>query len=157
MGLACFLLISATGTAAVASRPLPPGAFRSDLGSMVRGLLLHRKYETNLDRAVDIAKKIQDPAKRWAAFRGIGWGVAFRFEEGGDLEIVKRELRRIKPPNRAAFHNGIQWAAEKNKIEIERRMREGIARPDSEVLLARFNTLLRLTSKPKKAPGNKAL
>ena len=150
--LASFLILSSLGTLAVASRPLPPGAFAGDLGSMVRGLLLHRKYETNLDTAMDLSAKISDPLKRWAAFRGIGWGVAFRFEEGGDLALVKKELRRVKPPNRAAFRSGLRWAAETRKLDVERRLAEGIARPDSKQLLSRFNVLLLLTE-PAAKPG----
>ncbi|MDG2306819.1 MAG: glycosyltransferase family 39 protein [Candidatus Binatia bacterium] len=148
IGLSCFLILSTVGTIAAATRPLSQGAFRGHFGHMVRGLLLHRKYETTLAEAVSVAKTIDQRRKRMAVFRGIGWGVAFRFEEGGEIETVHAAIGQIPQQDRAAFRSGLRWAARQRKVEEEERLRAGTARIDSALLVSRFDTLLDLTGGP---------
>jgi len=92
-GCAAWLVASAAGTVALMGRrPDPNQTLSADRGYPVLGLLLHRKYEYDLPRAFSVAGLIHDPAARAQAWRGIGWGMEYRFEKDGTLDDFRAQI-----------------------------------------------------------------
>lgn len=141
VGAACVLLLSSVGTVAAVSRTTNVVVFQRQFGNMVRGLLLHRKYERNLGEAVRVAEEIPSLPSHFAVYRGIGWGVAYGYEKTGDWEPVVAAVELVPKSRQRAFRSGIRWAARAGRMQINSRMKKGIPRADSETLLERFKAL----------------
>ena len=142
VGVACVLILSSVGTVAAVSRPREVKVFRQQFGNMVRGLLLHRKYERSLEEAVRVAEEIPSLQSHYAVYRGIGWGVAYGYEKSGDWKPVAAAVELVPESRQRAFRSGIRWAARAGRWQINSRMKQGIPRADSETLLERFNALM---------------
>ena len=115
-------------------------------GYVVRGLLLHRKYEDQLDRAVAAAHLVEAPRLRFKAFQGLGWGVGYRFEKEGSLESLERRIEAFPINERVPILSGMQWASEIRRDQISQRIERGNQGPRDRELLERILRLQALAS-----------
>lgn len=142
-GFLLCLAASATGTALLASRAPEQGTDNwLALGQTARGVLLHRKYEREIDRAFSVARRVGDPKWRFSVFQGIGWGMQYRFEGDGDLDRVRRELAVLPPAERLAVLNGLRFFAGESRDSL---VRGKAGRNKGERLAARLDELQRFT------------
>jgi hypothetical protein len=119
-GCLVFLTASASATAALAIRaPRENQILNLERGYAVMGVLLHRKFENNLARAIEAADRIPDDVYRDQVWHGIGWGMEYRLEKEGTVDRVLRELAPFPPLTRAGIMAGIQWAAGTRISQIE--------------------------------------
>jgi hypothetical protein len=109
-GCAAWLLASGIGTVALMRRtPDPNQTLSADRGYPVLGLLLHRKYEDELPRAFAVAASITDPLARAQAWRGIGWGMEYRFEKDGTLDDFRAEIDETPEASRGQLLIGSHY------------------------------------------------
>jgi hypothetical protein len=119
-----YLIASAAGTVLLASRTPYGGTSNWHLlGQMVRGVFLHRKFETDLGEALVAARRVGDPQSQTRVLQGIGWGMQIRFEADGDLERVRRELAVVPMNERPAVVGGLRLFT-KERVDWLRARRE---------------------------------
>lgn len=106
---ASFLLTSVSGTALLASRePEGPQLMTLEWGYVLRGLLLHRKFEGDFATALEHSRRVGTPKLRTSTLSGLGWGILYRFEKSGEAEEVTRLLRSVRVGERARILSGMQ-------------------------------------------------
>jgi arylsulfatase A-like enzyme/4-amino-4-deoxy-L-arabinose transferase-like glycosyltransferase len=150
VALYCFLAVTATATFLGATREVMASpAFDDRFGYMVRGVLLHRQYESDLGAAFDAARRVEDRTARLSTFKGLGWGVEFRYERDGDMGVVRRELARATAEEREEMLAGIRWASGRRKRIVRLQQQTESAPSDAATLLARFDELLDLAGPPR--------
>jgi hypothetical protein len=115
VGCVAFLLATSVGSVAFAIQ-LSGQPLTGRSGEMVRGLLLHRKYEADLSRAFALARLVPDEHERFEVFRGIGWGLEYRFEADGDRRPIETWVDRLDGEERRAVVSGIRWGASRKRI-----------------------------------------
>ena len=124
-----FLLASATGTWLLATRePEEPPLMTVESGYLVRGLLLHRKFEGDFASALEHTQRIARPPLRSAALTGLGWGLLYRFEKSGEPEEVRRLLQGIPVEERARILSGIQTTLAIRVSQLDEAFARGEAR-----------------------------
>ncbi|MGI9592799.1 MAG: hypothetical protein ACR2P8_15630 [Myxococcota bacterium] len=124
-----FLLASATGTWLLAVRePEEPPLMTVESGYLLRGLLLHRKFEGEFATALEHTQRIAKPPLRSAALTGLGWGLLYRFEKSGEPEQVRRLLRRVPVEERARILSGIQTTLAIRVSQLDEAFARGEAR-----------------------------
>jgi hypothetical protein len=134
-----YLASSLAGTTALALRkPDVLQHLNLVIGYMNMGVLLHRKYENELDRAIEAARRIPDPARRFRVEQGIGWGIEHRFEKQGTLEELERVLAAIELPYRAGVVWGLKRTSAGRRGEVEKLVRDAGRGDDTRRLLARI-------------------
>lgn len=94
-------------------------------GNLVRGVLSHRKYESDLGRAFGEARLVPDSWHRSRFFQGIGWGLAFRLENSGVKPGFFREIDALSLAERTAVISGILGSSTARIADLERSQREG--------------------------------
>ncbi len=141
-GLCFSFASSAAGSIGLALRSIEPQLANDvgqhvDRGSIVRGVLLHRKFEADLGPAFIEARRIADPRNRFRSFQGIGWGIEYRYEGSGDLESLVSHVDPLKASERVAVLAGLRWASltrvaelveERARGELDERRRAQLAR-----------------------------
>jgi hypothetical protein len=134
-----YLAASLAGTVALALRK--PDVLQHPnlvIGYMSMGVLLHRKYESELTRAIAAARRIPDPARRFRVEQGIGWGIEHRFEKQGTLEELERVLAAIELPHRAGVVWGLERTSTRRRGEVEKLVRDAGRGDEARRLLARI-------------------
>lgn len=118
-GGAAWLLASGAGTAALMARA-PDGSqeLSADRGYAVMGVLLHRKYEHDLPRAFAVADAIRDPDSRAQTWRGIGWGMEYRFEKDGTLDDFRAQIEESPEAARGQVLIGSHYFARVNINQV---------------------------------------
>jgi len=153
-----FLVVTAGATVFSATRVLTEGpAFGDQFGYMVRGVLLHRQYESDLGPAIVAARRVKEPSARLSTFKGLGWGLEFRFERDGDMSVVHRELSRVTAEERDEMLAGIRWASDRRKSwvfeqrewMVQGRERTVTTASDLTLLSTRIDELLDLAGPPR--------
>ena len=107
------LLSFATATTFLAT-DAKAGAGRAQLfrrGYVIRGLLLHRKYEHEIEQALEAGRLIRTSQHRANVLSGIGWGLEFRFEQDGSLEPIEYTLAALSGKERTRVLSGMLWSA----------------------------------------------
>jgi hypothetical protein len=119
-----FLASSGLGTLALALRD-PSGLRRitTGAGHATRGVLLHRKFETDLARAFAEARRVDDARLHFRVLQGIGWGMEYRFESDGKIDPIRQQLEALPREERPGVLAGIRWSA----TERRRRAQQGDA------------------------------
>jgi len=113
------LVAASTATAAIAWRtPEDSQTLSSESGYTVMGVLLHRKYESDLPRAFAVADLIRDPAMREHVWAGIGWGMEYRFEKNGTLDDFRAEIEQIPVQARGRALVGSHYFARVNMNQL---------------------------------------
>jgi len=110
-------------------------------GQLVRGVLLHRKYERALHRAFYEARRVPDPRLRFRVFQGIGWGMQYRYEGTGEIEGPLRQIDALVLGERVAVLSGLRWTAGERIEELETRVAAGQATPRDLAQLERLRRL----------------
>lgn len=144
--VALLLLASAVGSLRVALRETHydighDAARHRQHGQNVRGVLLHRKYENDLARAFEEARRVQDLRDRFNAFQGIGWGLQYRFEGSGALQPALDEVARLVPGEQVAVLSGLRFYGLLSLDQMEERVRSGGATEREEVQLERLRRM----------------
>lgn len=130
------LTASAVGTTALAARVSEEEQVLSLFrGYVVMGLLLHRKFENDLPRALTMVGRIPEAAFRGQAWHGIGWGMEYRFEKEGTLETMREALASMPIEARPGVVRGIAWGAKTRREDIREK-------PHSEDPPGRYRHLL---------------
>jgi 4-amino-4-deoxy-L-arabinose transferase-like glycosyltransferase len=142
------LVASVTGTALLALRPVESRLGRDVVehrmrGYLVRGVLLHRKYEDALQRAFQEARRVPDLRLRFRVFQGVGWGMQYRFEGTGELRPALRVVDGLVPGEKAAVLSGLRWTAGERIDALEARVASGEATPRDLAQLERLEGLWR--------------
>lgn len=142
------LLASATGTWLLATRdPRDVKLANLEGGYLVRGLLLHRKYEHDLDKALELASRVPvAPDERYnnLTLVGIGWGMLYRFEKSGSPDALRATLRGIDYRERARILSGIQTSLAIRLAQLDEAFARGTARDIDRHVYARLTTLRKL-------------
>jgi len=128
----CLLFLTASGLATVAMMirvPEDRQILSLDRGYSVMGVLVHRKFENNLARALETADRIPQPVHRDRVWTGIGWGMEYRFEKEGTLDRLRRELATFPPLPRARIIAGMDWASGLSIYNLERLSGQGQPAP----------------------------
>ncbi len=124
-GGASALAASTVGTALLASRPPDPRQEVSlSRGYFVQGVLLHRKFEDDLPRALAWTPGLSEEDAD-AVLIGIGVGMEYRFARDGRVEAVRERLRALGPRERARILIGISRGLRQEAEAIEERHRRG--------------------------------
>ncbi len=136
------LLGSATATLTFASHPMFEGRrIRTDMGYVVRGLLLHRKHEPNINGALADARLVQDPYYRHKTLHGVGWGMEFRFESDGNLSAIEEIAQSLPLEERQSFLSGAAGWAHIRLQQISERSENGVLRPGEDRILQNLERL----------------
>jgi 4-amino-4-deoxy-L-arabinose transferase-like glycosyltransferase len=144
----CCLCIGsfAVATAFFATRQTEPLSRVVEVGYMVRGLLLHRKYEDQMDRAVEAARLVEAPSLRFKVFEGLGWGVEYRFEKEGSLETLERRIRAFPIDERVPFLSGVRWATRIRRDRFGESIETGSEQARNRIVLERILRLRRFAN-----------
>jgi 4-amino-4-deoxy-L-arabinose transferase-like glycosyltransferase len=147
MGCVLYLASSAWGTVLLATRPVDEMSERRDwisIGYTTRGVLLHRKYENDVPRAIAEARLVRDPRLHFRVLRGIGWGLQYRFETRDDLERLDAELASIPPRERFAVLSGLLGFAQIRLRQVGQALVSSDAgpKPGSVALARKLATLI---------------
>jgi len=125
LGLSLYLLASSAASFTLASFRWDVFDLKEGDGHFVRGVLVHRKTEPRFDRAVEAARRLQDPLHRYRTFEGIGFGLQYRFEGGGDLGRVRRNLAMLRVEERGALLRGLLEGVAERTDELKQRAELG--------------------------------
>lgn len=96
-------------------------------GNLVRGVLLHRKYERNLVAAYDRARRVPDLKERFRVFQGIGWGIEYRYEGSGELTPFLTDADGLGFGEQVAVLAGVIWTTGNRVAELEEIHERGTA------------------------------
>ncbi len=145
-GVAVALTASLAGGALVAVRPVEERLGHDAVahrlrGHLVRGVLLHRKYERDLSQAFEQARRVPDLRHRFRAFQGIGWGMEYRYEGTGEFEPALRAVDTLVLPEGAAVLSGLRWTAGDRIALLHARREAGTASERDLVQLDRLRRL----------------
>ncbi|MDH3211946.1 MAG: glycosyltransferase family 39 protein [Myxococcales bacterium] len=144
VGCGICLVSFATATVQLASREIDPDdSLEIEGGYVVRGLLLHRKFERDLPRAFAVADRAEDPRMRFKVIQGIGWGFEYRFEQGGSLKALDRYIQALPLTDRVPFVSGFRWIAGERRAQVRARVAAGDDGSRTGTLLARLKQLRR--------------
>jgi hypothetical protein len=111
LGFSAYLLASSTATFLLATRELPAQEhFQINSGHLVRGVLLHRKHEKDVERAAVAARDSGVASWTYHALRGIGWGLAFRYEKDGDFAPMRSHIESLPLVDRVPVVQGAIWS-----------------------------------------------
>jgi hypothetical protein len=94
-------------------------------GYKFMGVLLHRKFENDLKRALLTADRVPNFRLREEILKGIGWGMEFRFEKQGTLEEMGQQLASIPSVERAGILKGMRWALNMRRQELRMKAARG--------------------------------
>ena len=114
-GVAAVYLSCAVGTAGAVVRVPDERLLGADVmehvyrGCLVRGVLLHRKFELDLEEAFHQARRVPRLKERFRVFQGIGWGIEYRFEGNGQLQPFLGQVDELVLGERVAVLSGIRW------------------------------------------------
>jgi mono/diheme cytochrome c family protein len=137
-----FLLSSASGTLLLAVRELEePPLMTVESGYLLRGLLLHRKFEGEFETALAHARRVEKPPLRSATLTGLGWGLLYRFEKSGEPEDVSRVLRAVPFQERARILSGIQTTLAIRFSQLDEAFARGEAREIDRHVYAQLEKL----------------
>ena len=154
--IAAFLLSSGTATALGATRDvIRKNPFANDFGYQVWGLLSHRKYERDLNEALNETRVVKEWLPRLIMIRGIAWGVAYRFEQDGKTEAVSGALDHARGDEIQALLGGYAWTAEIRMRGIAGKVIAGEQPPEGPVILERSRWLLEFVDQQREARGIK--
>ena len=149
-----FLIASSTATTLGATREvIRKNPFANDFGYQVWGLLSHRKYERNLNKALDETRVVPELMPRLIMIRGIAWGVAFRFEQDGKTESVVRALNAAHGDEVKALIGGYEWTAETRMRGVGGKIIAGEQPPEGAIILERSRWLLEFVDRERQARG----
>jgi 4-amino-4-deoxy-L-arabinose transferase-like glycosyltransferase len=142
--LGCVLCLTASLIATLALALREPDSRQIlgvERGYMVMGVLLHRKFEGELERALAAADRITHPDMQYNVRFGIGWGMEFRFEKEGSLENVREALSSVPPEKRMPILAGINWALHGTRNDLAERIKRGEQIDRHRVLLRRLQAI----------------
>jgi hypothetical protein len=146
-GCGLLLASSAAGTLHLAARePRDTLVVTSELaecidaGNVVRGLLLHRKYERDPSRVFAEARRVEDLKHRFHVFQGVGWGFVFRFEGNGSAEFMPH-LQSLVIGERAAVISGMRATAARQLYHYQTVAAAGTATVQQRIRLGRLSQL----------------
>ena len=120
-------LLCATGTAFAVVRNPDERHLGTDImehvyrGYLVRGVLLHRKFELELEEAFSQARRIPGMDERFRTFQGIGWGIEYRFEGNGQLQPFLGQVDQLVLGERVAVLSGLRWTVG-NRVNVLREL-----------------------------------
>lgn len=123
----------ATGTAFAVVRNPPDRHLGTDMmehvyrGYLVRGVLLHRKFELDLNEAFNQARRIPGLDERFRSFQGIGWGIQYRFEGNGQLQPFLGQVDQLVLGERVAVLSGLRWTTGNRVNALRELVAEGRA------------------------------
>jgi hypothetical protein len=137
-----YLLAAASGTLLLAVREPEESPLMSvESGYLLRGLLLHRKFEGEFETALAHARRIVKPPMRSATITGLGWGLLYRFEKSGEPEEVSRLLRAVPFEERARILSGIQTTLAIRFAQLDEAFARGEAREIDRHVYAQLEKL----------------
>ena len=96
-------------------------------GNLVRGVLLHRKYEEDLAVAYVQARRVPDLKERFRVFQGIGWGIEYRFEGSGEITPFLSDVDDLEFGEQVAVLAGLIWTTGNRVSELEEAEANGTA------------------------------
>lgn len=144
VGSGLCLVSFATATVLLASREIDPDdSLEIEGGYVVRGLLLHRKYERDVPRALAVAHRVEDPRMRFKVTQGIGWGFEYRFEQEGSLEALDQYIQALPLTDRVPFVSGFRWIVGERRNQLDARVAAGDDSSRTRTLHARLKRLRR--------------
>jgi 4-amino-4-deoxy-L-arabinose transferase-like glycosyltransferase len=152
-GLALTLVSCTVSSVALAMRNPDERHLGSDMmehvyrGYLVRGVLLHRKYEQNLTIAFKQARRIAGLKERFRIFQGIGWGIEYRYEGTGQITTFLSDVRDLKFGEHVAVLSGLIWTTGNRVTMLEERVASGEATVRDGDQLARLNKLKKMLEK----------
>lgn len=145
VGVCLALLASSSSTFLLATREVSGRAPDPIVeGATVRGLLIHRKYETRPDAALGLLRSIPGERARLQAFSGVGWGIEFRYEADGDVQRLFQWLSRVTPDERRWIVSGIRFWGAARAAQVKKILREGQGTLIEERSASRLASLLDL-------------
>jgi hypothetical protein len=148
-GLAVSMLASTLGTIRLATyQPVVPQVIRLEVGDIVRGILLQRKWESDLDVAIVAARLVPERDRRTRTFRGIGWGIEFRHEKSGEIRDVLLSVEKYDLEERRGLVQGIHWALKRGIPRLRKLVNQGRATPQHAEKLERLRRLQSVLTQP---------
>jgi len=149
VGIGAVLVTSSLATIRLAAYdPARDKALELKGGYIVRGLLLHRKWERDLDTAVEAAWQVEKERPRFETFMGIGWGLEYRYEKTGDVREVLNGLQGYKLKARRGMVYGIRWAMLQRVGQVRQLGLKGHAPAEQARTLERLLRLERVLTRP---------
>ncbi len=137
-----YLLSATSGTLLLAARPPEePPLMTVESGYLLRGLLLHRKFEGEFETALAHARRVVKPPLRSATLTGLGWGLLYRFEKSGESDEVSRLLRAVPFEERARILSGIQTTLAIRLAQLDEAFARGEAREIDRHVYAQLEKL----------------
>jgi 4-amino-4-deoxy-L-arabinose transferase-like glycosyltransferase len=150
-GCILYLTASSLGTLSLALRePETRQILGFERGYVVMGVLLHKKFEHELEHALAAADRIRRADMQHQVRFGIGWGMEFRFEKEGSLEKVQQALASVPPGKRVPILDGINWGSHLAQKNIAERTRRGERGDHDTLLIRRLQTIYRFAHTEKR-------
>ncbi|MCH7867215.1 MAG: glycosyltransferase family 39 protein [Myxococcales bacterium] len=153
IGLALTLVSCTVSSVALAIRDPGKDRFGTDMmdhvyrGNLVRGVLLHRKYEQDLTVAFDQARRIPGMKERFRIFEGIGWGIEYRYEGSGQITPFLAAVNELQFGEHVAVLAGLIWATETRVSTLEESVASGEGTPRDGDQLHRLTKLKAMLEK----------
>ena len=115
--------------------------------SLVRGVLLHRKYEQNLSVAYSQARRTPDLKERFRIFQGIGWGIEYRFEGSGQIVQFLSNVGDLEFGEHVAVLSGLIWTTGNRVSKLEEAAASGETTTRDGDQLSRLKKLKKMLQK----------
>jgi hypothetical protein len=145
-GMILCLATSATGTILLASRtPHAMHRINATMGYFTRGVLLHRKFERELPRAFEAARRTTDPDLRFNVLAGIALGVLTPFRNDGDLEFLARQVESLPMAERVPVLTGLRFFGAAQLQYLQKQLATGEDGPYYRTTIERLTQLQQFT------------
>jgi hypothetical protein len=116
-------------------------------GYLVRGVLLHRKFEQDLTVAFSQARRIPGLKERFRIFQGIGWGIEYRYEGSGKITPFLSEVGELQFGEHVAVLSGLIWTTGNRVTALEEIVARGEATTRDGDQLSRLTKLKTMLEK----------
>ena len=153
LGLVLTLVSCTVSSVALAMRDPEERHIGSDLtehvyrGYLVRGVLLHRKYEQDLSVAYSQARRTPGLKERFRIFQGIGWGIEYRFEGSGQIVQFLSHVGDLDFGEHVAVLSGLIWTTGNRVSKLEEAVARGTATTRDGDQLTRLTKLKKMLQK----------
>jgi 4-amino-4-deoxy-L-arabinose transferase-like glycosyltransferase len=153
LGLALTLVSCTVSSLALAMRNPEERHIGTDVtehvyrGYLVRGVLLHRKYEQDLSVAYSQARRTPDLKERFRIFQGIGWGIEYRFEGSGQIVQFLSNVGDLEFGEHVAVLSGLIWTTGNRVSKLEEAAASGETTTRDGDQLSRLKKLKKMLQK----------